>query len=59
VSKGVLVRAGWQTMVYAKPCEGDKERNRIDFGAFNEIGIGLQKVLLTKLEEAIAISDAI
>ena len=29
-------QAGWQTFVYGKPCIGDVEQNRIDFGGFNE-----------------------
>ena len=30
-------RGEWQTMVYAKPCIGQVEQNRIDFGGFNAI----------------------
>jgi rfaE bifunctional protein kinase chain/domain len=55
----VLVQPGWQTMVYAKPCEGEQERSRIDFGAFNEMGKDLQQALLTALDEAAATSDAV
>lgn len=58
-ASGLLEWTGWQTMVYAKPCEGELERNRIDFGAFNEIGKDLQGALLAALEEAVMASDAI
>ncbi len=37
-TEGMLsCQADWQTFVYAKPCVGDEEQNRIDFGAFNRV----------------------
>ena len=58
-TSGVLKWTGWQTMVYAKPFEGDRELNRIDFGAFNEGDSALHIALLAKLEEAVAASEVI
>lgn len=34
-TEGIVVDPEWQTMVYAKPCIGESEQSRIDFGAFN------------------------
>ncbi len=37
VTDGVLAVPAWQTMVYARPCFGEQEDSRIDFGAFNQM----------------------
>ena len=29
------IQSNWQTLVFSKPCIGDEEQNRIDFGGFN------------------------
>jgi len=52
-------RDDWQTMVYAKPCVGDAEESRIDFGAFNEISIAAIKALGAELDRAAAECDAV
>ena len=52
-------RDDWQTMVYAKPCVGDTEESRIDFGAFNEINAAAIKGLGAELDRAAAECDAI
>ncbi len=56
---GLLCIPAWQTMVYAKPCFGEQEDNRIDFGAFNVISEELLDKLLMKLEDAVTMSDAV
>jgi rfaE bifunctional protein kinase chain/domain len=56
---GLLQVADWQTMVYAKPCFGDQEDSRIDFGAFNKTPNGLIDALLAELEKAIVHSSAV
>lgn len=56
---GFSAEADWQTMVYAKPCAGDQEKNRVDFGAFNEVDEQLHRRLLSALEEAAAASDVV
>ena len=55
---GLLAIPAWQTMVYAKPCFGEREDSRIDFGAFNQTPPELVDALLVKLEEAVTKSDA-
>jgi len=49
----------WQTMVYAKPCRGGKEDNRIDFGAFNEVSAAAADQLATLLDHAASQSDVV
>lgn len=44
--------AGWQTLVYAKPCEGAVELNRFDFGTGNRFTAGTWQSLLSRLEKA-------
>lgn len=56
---GMLAHPDWQTMVYAKPCLGEQEDNRIDFGAFNEMQSEVRDALLRTLEEAVIKSDAV
>jgi rfaE bifunctional protein kinase chain/domain len=48
----MIVDEHWQTMVYAKPCSGDKEENRIDFGAFNMLTEKTINALISALEKA-------
>jgi rfaE bifunctional protein kinase chain/domain len=50
---------GWQTMAYAKPCRGEKEENRIDFGAFNLAAPELQNRLIANLTAAAKVSDVV
>lgn len=42
---------GWQTLVYAKPCQGSVELNRLDFGGSNRSSAGTFQPLLTRLEK--------
>lgn len=49
---GMLRGREWQTPVYAKPCVGDRELNRIDFGAFNEVRTELGAALAEQLDRA-------
>jgi rfaE bifunctional protein kinase chain/domain len=56
---GVLTDARWQTMVYAKPLEGEREESRIDFGAFNELPGALRQELLENLRAAVEDSHAV
>lgn len=59
VLDGMLVEAGWQTMVYAKPYAGDREQSRIDFGAFNSLSEALADRLVEKLAQAAEASDVV
>jgi len=56
---GLLADAAWETMVYAKPYFGEREDNRIDFGAFNQLSPKFLNALLSELEKAAAKSDAV
>ena len=49
----------WQTMVYAKPWNGDEEENRIDFGAFNVLSKGTMDALIAALDEAAGETDVV
>ncbi|MGB8481539.1 MAG: PfkB family carbohydrate kinase [Acidobacteriaceae bacterium] len=42
----------WQTMVYAKPWNGDQEENRVDFGAFNVLSKRTMDALIAALDVA-------
>ena len=44
--------AGWQTCVYAKPCQGTSELNRLDFGGGNPSAPEVWPELLARLEKA-------
>jgi len=55
----LLTHSGWQTMVYAKPCFGEREDSRIDFGAFNDLSKELLARLLIALEEKVTESDVV
>jgi len=56
---GFEAEDGWQTMVYAKPCRGEVEDNRIDFGAFNRALPALQDRLIANLAAAVKQSDVV
>ena len=52
-------QADWQTLVYCKPCIGEVERNRIDFGGFNDVAAETAEALERKLREAADESDVV
>jgi rfaE bifunctional protein kinase chain/domain len=52
-------QADWQTLVYAKPCLGDEELNRVDFGAFNALAPATLDALAEQLDRAAADSDIV
>lgn len=56
---GFLLQESWQTMVYAKPCIGRSESNRIDFGAFNELSDRDLDALTVQLEAAARQSNVV
>lgn len=58
-SDGLVVDEHWQTMVYAKPCAGDAEENRIDFGAFNVLTERATDMLMDALERAASANDVV
>jgi rfaE bifunctional protein kinase chain/domain len=49
----------WQTMVYAKPCVGDRELNRMDFGAFGAVSPASIEALEAQLDSAAARVDVV
>ena len=49
----------WQTMVFAKPCVGDAEQKRIDFGAFNAVAEESVRLLAGRLEAVANQVDAV
>jgi len=57
--EGFEAEDGWQTMVYAKPCRGEVEENRIDFGGFNTATENLQDRLIANLAAAVEKSDVV
>jgi len=59
VRNGMVIDEHWQTMVYAKPCCGDKEESRIDFGAFNVLTEEIIDALLAALERAASENDVV
>jgi rfaE bifunctional protein kinase chain/domain len=56
---GFVTSPEWQTMVYAKPCRGQAEENRLDFGAFNELNPQLAERLTEALRDAVLKSDVV
>lgn len=56
---GMIVDEHWETMVYAKPCSGDEEESRIDFGAFNMLAPNIIDALLVALEQAALENDVV
>jgi len=51
--------ADWQTLVYSKPCIGDVEQNRIDFGGFNVLSDETAEALQRELHRAADESDVV
>lgn len=49
----------WQTMVYAKPWNGDGEAGRIDFGAFNVLSKQAMDTLVAALDAAAGENDVV
>ena len=49
----------WQTTVYSKPCIGDDEKNRLDFGAFNRISTKSIDALTNQLDRVAGLSDIV
>ncbi|MDP6439860.1 MAG: PfkB family carbohydrate kinase, partial [Candidatus Brocadiia bacterium] len=59
-TEGLIRREGdWQTMVFGKPCVGDVEQNRIDFGGFNVVTPDMADALIAELELAARECDLI
>ena len=57
---GVLqCQENWQTLVYSKPCVGEEELNRLDFGGFNELAPATMDALARKLDAAAAGADIV
>jgi len=57
---GLLIcQDDWQTMVYAKPCLGDRELSRVDFGAFNAVDEPTMDALAERLAEAADACDVV
>ena len=56
---GMVTAVQWQTMVYTKPCRGDEEESRIDFGAFNTLAPATIDTVIAALDRAAAESDAV
>jgi len=57
---GFLVQAGsWDTHVYTKPYENNREESRIDFGNFNQLQPDTADRLLKALEGALASLDVV
>jgi rfaE bifunctional protein kinase chain/domain len=59
VEDSMVVDDQWQTMVYAKPCRGEEEESRIDFGAFNMLQQATVDGLMQALEKACERSEAV
>jgi len=57
---GVLTEpTDWATLVYVKPCLGEEEMNRLDFGNFNRLSDDAAERLLAGLEASLARYDAV
>ena len=52
-------QADWQTFVYAKPCIGPTEQNRLDFGAFNKVSAKTANHVIAALRKAADAHDVI
>lgn len=59
IHPGMVVDDCWQTMVYAKPCRGEQEDSRIDFGAFNRMQSRTADALIAALDSAAGESNAV
>ncbi len=55
----MVIDEHWQTMVYTKPCCGDQEESRIDFGAFNVLTEKMIDALIAALEKAASENDVV
>ena len=59
-ARGMLTGSGgWQTQVYAKPCVGEEEQSRIDFGPFNTLTEADAEALSAELDRAAGGSEAV
>ncbi len=58
-SAGMVADPDCQTMVYAKPCAGAAEENRIDFGAFNSLSGTTFDTLVAALNQAASASHVV
>jgi rfaE bifunctional protein kinase chain/domain len=59
ISDRMVEDPDWQTMVYAKPWNGDEEDNRIDFGAFNVLSERTMDALMVALDLAAGEHDVV
>lgn len=55
----VMLPEPWQTMVYAKPYQGDEEQSRIDFGSTGPLPQGDIDTLLKHLDDAVKDADSL
>jgi rfaE bifunctional protein kinase chain/domain len=53
------VQSDWQTLVYSKPCVGEAEINRVDFGGFNQLSSETIERLAEALDIAAQDSDVV
>jgi rfaE bifunctional protein kinase chain/domain len=59
-TEGLLIQsADWDTHVYTKPIEKNREQNRIDFGNFNQLQTETRSRLIQSLEKALPALDLI
>jgi len=59
-TSGLLVqREEWDTHVYIKPFEHEREQHRIDFGAFNALHAAVEHALMENLEAALPSLDIV
>lgn len=59
-TRGVLVQEqDWETPVYVKPIESDREQNRIDFGNANELSPATAGLLIERVRAARADLDVL
>ncbi len=59
IDGNMVIDQHWQTMVYAKPCSGDEEESRIDFGAFNVLTEKIVDSLIAAVNRAALENDVI
>jgi rfaE bifunctional protein kinase chain/domain len=59
IDGNMVIDQHWQTMVYAKPCSGDEEESRIDFGAFNVLTEKIVDLLIAAVNRAALENDVI
>ena len=59
-TEGLLTdQPDWDTLVYAKPCMDERELNRIDFGAFNQISTQSIDALAKRLDQVAGRVDVV